>query len=87
MTLDQVADGFANSAEFRAATNGMSNGELIEFLYYTKLDRHSDPDGFNYYLARLDAGMDRGDLLIAFSQSPEHFDLMGAFITRGIDYF
>ena len=30
--------------------------------------------------------LDRGDLLIAFSRSQEHFSLLGADITNGIDF-
>jgi hypothetical protein len=30
--------------------------------------------------------MDRGDLLLGFSQSNEHFSLVGAQVTGGIDY-
>ena len=85
-TLDQVADGFANSPEFLQLTQGMSNSQLVNFLYQNTLDRASDSEGLSYWTARLDAGMDRGDLLLGFSQSYEHFNLLGAQVTSGIDY-
>jgi hypothetical protein len=84
--LDQVADGFANSTEFQNLAAGLSNAQLVEYMYQNTLDRPSDPGGFAYWTGRLDVGMDRGDLLIGFSQSNEHFNLLGAHVTSGIDY-
>ena len=86
LTLDQVADGFANSPEFLKLTQGMSNSQLVDFMYQNTLDRASDPTGLQYWTGRLDAGMDRGDLLLGFSQSYEHFNLLGPQVTSGIDY-
>ena len=85
-TLDQIADRFADSPEFRAATNGMTNAQLVNYVYQTSLDRAAESAGLQYWTQRLDAGMDRGDLLIGFSQSNEHFHLIGAQVTNGIDY-
>jgi len=85
-TLDRVADGFADSVEFRTLTANMSNAELVNFMYQNTLDRASDPDGLNYWVGQLEAGMDRGGLLLGFSQSYEHFNLLGAEVTYGIDY-
>jgi Ca2+-binding RTX toxin-like protein len=85
LTPDQVADGFAASPEFLGLTAGMSNGQLVEFMYQNTLNRGSDPGGFDAWLGRLNAGMDRGDLLLSFAQSHEHLVLLGAQITNGID--
>lgn len=84
MTLDQVADQFAASAEFSNATAGMTNSQLVEYMYLTTLDRAPDEAGHAHWTNALDNGMDRGDLLLAFSQSEEHFHLLGARITNGI---
>ena len=86
LTLDQVADGFANSQEFRGLIAGKSNAEIVEAMYQNTLDRASDPGGKANWVARLDSGMDLGDLLLGFSQSNEHFILLGNSITGGIDY-
>ena len=86
-TLDQVADGFAASPEFQSLTAGMNNTQLVEFMYQNTLDRASEPGGRDYWVSQLNAGMDRGDLLIGFSQSIEHFHLLGPQITNGIDLF
>jgi len=87
MTLAQVAAGFANSAEFQNLTAGMSHSQLVDFMYQNSLDRGADPAGKQAWVNLLDAGLSDGDLLIGFSQSTEHFFLLGSHITNGIDYF
>jgi len=87
MTIAQVAAGFANSAEFQKLIAGMSHSDLVEFMYLNTLDRGSDPAGKQAWVNLLDAGLSDGDLLIGFSQSTEHFFLLGSHITNGIDYF
>lgn len=86
MTLAQVAASFAASAEFHNATAGMSNADLVEFMYQNTLDRASDPAGKQGWVNALDSGMSRGELLLGFSQSEEHFHLLGNSITNGIAY-
>ena len=87
MTLPQIASAFASSAEFLSLTAGLSNADLVEFMYRNSLDRGSDPAGKQAWVSLLDAGLSHGDLLIGFSQSTEHFFLLGDHITNGIDYF
>ncbi len=84
MTLAQVADQFTASAEFTQATRSLSNGELVDFMYRNTLDREPDGGGRAYWAGRLDQGMSQGDLLLEFSQSPEHAALIAAYITGGI---
>lgn len=84
-TLAQIADQFAGSAEFRAATSGMSNAQIVDFMYLNTLDRLPDAEGRAYYINQLETGaMDLGDVLLDFSQSREHYNLLAPFITRGI---
>ena len=86
-TLDEVADLFAGSPEFMRLTAEMSNEELVEYMYQNTLDRASDASGMAHWTGALDAGADHGDLLVGFSQSIEHFTLLRASVTNGIDYF
>jgi hypothetical protein len=65
----------------------MSHADLIEFMYRNTLDRGSDAAGKAGWVQALDAGLSDADLLIGFSQSAEHFHLIGPQITNGIDYF
>jgi hypothetical protein len=87
LTLSQVASGFANSAEFQSMIAGLSHSQLVELMYRNTLDRSSDAAGKQNWVNALDAGMSDTDLLIGFSQSAEHFHLVGAQITNGIDFF
>ncbi|URD62167.1 DUF4214 domain-containing protein [Sphingomonas sp. KRR8] len=84
LSLQQVANGFAASPEFSGLTASLSNSQMVEYMYHNTLDRGSDTAGHDYWTARLDAGMSRGDLLLAFSESQEHMVLLGADITNGI---
>jgi hypothetical protein len=84
-TLAPIADDFAGSAEFQSATSGMKNGELVDFMYQNTLDRMPDAGGRAYYVNQLDSGMmDLGDILLDFSQSFKHYNLLAADITNGI---
>ena len=84
-TLAQVAGEFAASAEFAGATRGMSNTQLVDFMYQNTLDRAADGGGRAFWAGQLDNGLSRGDLLLAFSQSGEHASLLARYIIGGID--
>ncbi len=85
-TLAQVAGEFAASAEFRTATQGKSNAELVDFMYQNTLDRAPDGGGRAFWAGQLDNGLSRGELLLAFSQSGEHAGLLARYIIGGIDF-
>lgn len=83
--LAQVADAFAVSPEYRAATQGKTNAQLVDFMYQNTLDRAPDAGGRAYWTDQLDRGLSKGQLLLEFSQSPEHAGLLAAYIIGGID--
>ena len=88
MSLDAIGDGFAASAEFQGLIAGMTNSQIVGFMYENTLDRSGDPEGLAWWTAQLDSGaMDIGDILVGFSESVEHFYLLGSTITGGIDIF
>jgi hypothetical protein len=82
--IDQVANLFADSAEFQGATRGLTNGQLVDFMYQNTLDRAPDAGGRAYWTDQLDHGMSKGTLLLYFSQTAEHADLLAAQIVGGI---
>jgi hypothetical protein len=87
-TLEQVAAGFAGSAEFQQRTAGMNNGQLVDFMYENTLDRLPDAEGRQFWVNHLDSGaVTLGQLLYGFSQSAEHNMLLAPQIVGGIDYF
>jgi len=84
MTLGQVTADFAGSVEFTSATQGLSNAQLVDYVYRNTLDRSPDAGGQAFYTARLDQGMTRANFVqeVAFSQ--EHYNLLSPFIVDGI---
>jgi Ca2+-binding RTX toxin-like protein len=84
VTLAGMADAFAGSAEFAAATAGMDAGQLVDFMYRNTLNRDPDAAGRAYYVDRLGGGLGVGGLLLEFSQSAEHYQLLGDAIWSGI---
>ncbi|WP_156362442.1 M57 family metalloprotease [Sphingomonas sp. Leaf208] len=85
LTLTQAANDFASSAEFTQATNGFSNGQLVDYMYRNTLDREADAGGKAYYTTALDNGFGKGALLLEFSQSQEHYNYLAGSIIAGID--
>lgn len=86
VTLKDVATGFANSSEFAQKTAGLSNVDLVEFMYMNTLDRGADGAGKQAWVAALEGGMTKGELLLGFSSSEEHFSLMQEHIYSGVDF-
>jgi len=87
MSIQEAAFGFANSAEFQGKIAGMTNSQLIDFMYQTTLDRPADAAGKASWLAALQSGMTHSDLFLAFSQSSEHIQLFTPYMTDGISFF
>ncbi|RZT44891.1 Ca2+-binding RTX toxin-like protein [Sphingomonas sp. BK036] len=84
LTLAQVADNFAASAEFSNATQGLNNGQLVDLMYQNSLDRVPDAGGRAFWVDQLDHGLSKGALLYDFSASAEHTALLAANIVGGI---
>lgn len=85
-TLRYAALHFANSTEFMEKTSGFSNSDLVEFMYINTLNRSSDPGGKQAWLSALEGGMSKGDLLLGFSSSEEHFSLIHDHIYAGVEF-
>ncbi len=71
VSLDVVASSFAIASEFERG-EVVPAGEFIDAAYGRILDRAPDEPGRRYWLAQLDRGLDRGQMLILFSESAEH---------------
>ena len=72
-TLQQEALGFLQSQEFAIRYGAASsNGSFVDALYRNALHRAADTAGRAGFVAALDNGVSRVDLLLAFSESPEH---------------
>lgn len=76
-TLQQVAQSFLGSAEFanRYGTTP-SDTALVNSLYQSTLGRTPDAAGQALYVQALAAGFSRADLVVGFSESQEHINLV-----------
>lgn len=86
-SLTEAANGFIQSHEFAqryGAAN--SNEEFLALLYQNVLDRSPDPAGSQYWLANMDHGMQRAELLLGFSESNENRIAISGAIEQGIEY-
>ena len=76
--LDDVAELFVRSPEFRDRYGDVNQSEFVALLYRNVLDREPDPDGQAFWTNALANGSaDRDDVVLAFSESPEHVAKVG----------
>jgi hypothetical protein len=76
--LDDVAEVFVASPEFRDTYGDLGNGDFVALLYRNVLDREADPGGQAFWAAGLNSGQfERDDVVLAFSESPEHVAKIG----------
>lgn len=76
--LDDVAELFVASPEFRDRYGEVGSAEFVDLLYRNVLDRAADPEGQAYWTQGLASGrLDRDDVVLAFSESPEHVAKIG----------
>lgn len=72
VTLKDVTKAFLASREFVTALDtNTGNRAFVEMVYTRVLDRASDDTGRGYWLAQLDAGMDRAAFVESIIQSAE----------------
>ena len=69
MSAKEVAQGFISSDEFRG--RNVTNSEFVNILYRAFLEREPDSSGYNFWLAQLESGKSRQNLLNDFLASHE----------------
>ncbi|NQZ09614.1 MAG: DUF4214 domain-containing protein, partial [Algicola sp.] len=75
LSLPQIADEFAKSAEFQARYGSLSNEAFVNLVYQNVLGRLPDSTGLNYWKGRLDnASISPGGLMVGFSESNENIN-------------
>jgi hypothetical protein len=70
-SLQGVAQGFVDSAEFRAVYGALDNAGFVTLLYQNVLNRAPDAAGLANWTARLDGGASRAQVVLGFSESAE----------------
>lgn len=69
--LGTVASAFAQSAEFQLTYGALTNAQFVTLVYQNVLGRVPDTAGYNGWLAQLQGGLSRGDMMVGFTESTE----------------
>jgi len=72
LTPLQLAEFFTVSPEFQATYGALDDAQFVTLLYANVLGRAPDPAGLAGWVAVLDGGASRGQVLLGFSESPEY---------------
>jgi len=81
LSMRAIASYFVASSEAAATHGAMSNAQFVDMLYRVGLERSAEANGFAFWTARLDEGVARGDVLLAFAESNEMAQLVGVIST------
>jgi beta-glucanase (GH16 family) len=79
-----VVNGFIGSAEFQAAYGALDNTGFVTQLYENALHRAPDTGGLNAWVAELNSGVSRAQVVLGFSDSAEHIADTASHIDYGI---
>jgi hypothetical protein len=87
-SLKGVAEGFVNSAEFKAVYGAApTNAEIVTRLYDNVLHRPGETGGYNFWLGILDSRNGTiAEVLAAFSESAENQAGVIGVIGNGFEY-
>ncbi len=84
-SLNDVATGFVNSAEFASVYGSApSNSQFVDKLYHNVLGRDGEAGGIAYWNGRLDSGVSKVAVLAGFSESAENVTGVSAKVADGI---
>ena len=79
-SLPRMSAHFSESQEFVDTYGGITDAEFIDLIYNNIFGRAADAGGRDYWLGRMaDEGLDRGTVMLFFSESPEYIELSGTF--------
>ena len=77
ISLEDIAEAFMASDEYQAAYgDDQTDDDFIKSLYENILGREADADGKDYWFGKLVSGAAKGDVLVEFSESEEHFTIV-----------
>jgi Ca2+-binding RTX toxin-like protein len=85
--LHDIAGNFLHSPEFNATYGAnLSDLQFVQRLYLNVLHRQGEDEGVQYHLNELATGMDRAQVLINFSESPENQAALIGTMRQGMAY-
>jgi TorA maturation chaperone TorD len=84
-SLQTAANGFVGSAEFQTVYGSLNNTQFVTLLYTNVLHRAPDQAGLTNWVNLLTSGQDsRAQVVLGFSDSPEHITNTASHIDSGI---
>ncbi|WP_460452290.1 DUF4214 domain-containing protein [Alsobacter sp. SYSU BS001988] len=84
-SLQDVANGFAGTAEFKAVYSASpTHAQVVDKIYHNVLGRAGEASGTAYWTGLLDSGSSVGQVLAGFSESPENVAKVAPAIAAGI---
>jgi Ca2+-binding RTX toxin-like protein len=85
MSLQTAANGFVGSQEFQSVYGALDNTHFVTLLYNNVLHRAPDAGGLANWVNLLTSGQDtRAQVVIGFSESPEHITNTAPHIDSGV---
>jgi hypothetical protein len=82
--LQGLANTFVASAEFQARFGALNNQQFVEQLYVFALGRIGDAPGIASWVALLNGGASRGQVVVGFSESAENVGRTAATLNAGL---
>lgn len=73
----KVAQSFLTSDKFSVINQGLTNDEFIDLVYWNGLEREATASVHDYWLNKLDSGVNRAVLVVGIAESPEMAVLIG----------
>lgn len=70
-SIKAIANGFAKSNEFQTNFGGGTDSQFVTLVYTNVLDRQPDAAGLAHWVAKMQAGTTRGEMMTNFSESSE----------------
>ena len=86
-SLQSAADAFVASQEFTNRYGALSNSDYVAALYVNVLGRQADSTSLANWVAQLNGGASRGQVLLGFSESPEGIGLSAPTVRTFLSYF
>ncbi len=77
-SMEKISEEFVLSNEFRTAYGSLTDEQYVQQVYLNVLSRSADAGGLAYWSGQLAGGLTRGELMVAFSDSPEYRKLIGS---------
>ena len=84
VSLSDMAVDFASSTEFQNDVKGLSQRQVVDFMYENTLHRPADQAGEDTWTAYLQQGHSLGELVLQFSESAEHKALTSGQVAAGL---